>query len=141
MFAKIYSLLSLLDDTYDVHATLDECHKLTEAIRRRLADGMIVHLRKFYLRLLGTLEDFEDELQPKERYRVAYNSKAVKVLSESYLQEAKWSHDNCKPTFKQQAKVYTVRGIYLGYTHGRTLQATNGLGRLLSKKAEDALVI
>ncbi|CAL4934527.1 unnamed protein product [Urochloa decumbens] len=66
------------------------------------------YLRKFYLRLLGSFQDFGDELQPKDRYRVAYNIEAVKVLSESYLQEAKWFHHNYTPTFKEQAKVSTV---------------------------------
>ncbi|CAL4942959.1 unnamed protein product [Urochloa decumbens] len=111
IFAKIYALLSLLDDTYDVRATLDECHKLTEAIRRwddSAVSMLPEYLRKFYLRLLGSFQDFGDELQPKDRYRVAYNIEAVKVLSESYLQEAKWFHHNYTPTFKEQAKVSTV---------------------------------
>ncbi|CAL4917678.1 unnamed protein product [Urochloa decumbens] len=111
MFAKIYALLSLLDDTYDVHATLDECHKLTDAIRRWNDSAVSMlpeYLRKFYLRLLRSFQDFGDELQPKDRYRVVYNIEAVKVLSESYLQEAKWFHHNCKPTFKEQVKVSTV---------------------------------
>lgn len=34
MFAKVFGLLSLMDDTYDVHATLEECYKLNEAIQR-----------------------------------------------------------------------------------------------------------
>ncbi|KAL6648102.1 hypothetical protein ACP70R_012326 [Stipagrostis hirtigluma subsp. patula] len=34
MFAKTFGLLSLMDDTYDVYATLEECHQLNEAIQR-----------------------------------------------------------------------------------------------------------
>nr|CAB3458073.1 unnamed protein product [Digitaria exilis] len=34
MFAKTAGLLSMMDDTYDVHATLEECCKLNEAIQR-----------------------------------------------------------------------------------------------------------
>ncbi|KAL6865278.1 hypothetical protein ACP4OV_016429 [Aristida adscensionis] len=111
MFTKTYSLLSLLDDTYDVHATLDECHKLTEAIRRwddTVVSMLPEYLRKFYLRLIGTFREFEDELQPKEKYRVAYNKKAVQILCESYLQEAEWFHHNFKPKFKEQVKVSAV---------------------------------
>lgn len=37
------------------------------------------YLRKFYLRLLRNFEDFEDELQPNERYRVAYTREAVRT--------------------------------------------------------------
>lgn len=34
MFAKTAGLLSTMDDTYDVHATLEECCQLNEAIQR-----------------------------------------------------------------------------------------------------------
>ncbi|ONM19012.1 Alpha-humulene/(-)-(E)-beta-caryophyllene synthase [Zea mays] len=33
-FAKTFGMVSLMDDTFDVHATLDECHKLKEAMQR-----------------------------------------------------------------------------------------------------------
>jgi len=34
LLAKGFALLSLLDDTYDTHATFEECQILTEAIQR-----------------------------------------------------------------------------------------------------------
>lgn len=34
ILAKIVVLVSLLDDTYDAHATLEDSRKLTEAIQR-----------------------------------------------------------------------------------------------------------
>lgn len=34
MFAKTVGLLSTMDDTYDAHATLEDCCKLNEAIQR-----------------------------------------------------------------------------------------------------------
>ena len=34
LFAKTFGMVSLLDDTFDVHATLEECHKLNEAMQR-----------------------------------------------------------------------------------------------------------
>jgi len=33
-FAKTFGMVSLMDDTFDVHATLEECHKLKEAMQR-----------------------------------------------------------------------------------------------------------
>ena len=33
LFAKTFGMVSLLDDTFDVHATLEECHKLNEAMQ------------------------------------------------------------------------------------------------------------
>ncbi|CAL5002251.1 unnamed protein product [Urochloa decumbens] len=116
MLTKIFSLLTLLDDTYDVHGTLDDCCKLTEALRSTVST-LPEYLRKFYLRLLRTFQEIEDELEPKERYRVAYIRKAVQILSENYLQEADWFHHNCKPTFREQVKVSTVSiGSQIGAT-------------------------
>lgn len=34
LFAKTFGMVSLLDDTFDVHATLEECHELNEAMQR-----------------------------------------------------------------------------------------------------------
>ncbi|WVZ59793.1 hypothetical protein U9M48_009892 [Paspalum notatum var. saurae] len=111
MLTKILSLLTLTDDTYDVHGTLDDCHKLTEALRRwddRAVSTLPMYLRKLYLRLLRKFEEIEDELQPNERYRVAYTREAFQIICEAFLQEAKWFHHNCKPTFKAQLKVSTA---------------------------------
>nr|UIB01645.1 (S)-beta-bisabolene synthase [Cymbopogon martinii] len=83
MLTKVYSLMTMADDTYDDHATLDESCKLTEAIRRwdySAVSMLPEYLRKLYLRLLRTFEDFEDEVQPNERYHVAYNREAVGKL-------------------------------------------------------------
>jgi hypothetical protein len=34
VFAKTFGLSSLMDDTYDVYATVEECHILNDAIQR-----------------------------------------------------------------------------------------------------------
>jgi hypothetical protein len=34
IFTKVFVLLGLMDDTYDVHATLEECQMLNEAMQR-----------------------------------------------------------------------------------------------------------
>ena len=34
MFVKAFALVSLLDDTFDVHATIEECHSLCESMQR-----------------------------------------------------------------------------------------------------------
>ncbi|XP_066325789.1 tau-cadinol synthase-like [Miscanthus floridulus] len=120
MLTKIFALITVVDDTFDDHATLDESGKLAEALRRwddSAVSMLPEYLRKFYLRLLRNFEDFEDELQPNERYRVAYTREAFQMSSESYLQESEWFHHNCKPSFKEHVKVSTVSvGPQLGAT-------------------------
>ncbi|TVU07075.1 hypothetical protein EJB05_47115, partial [Eragrostis curvula] len=58
LFAKTFGLVSLLDDTFDVHATLEECYKLNEAMQRW--DESVVSILPEYLRMLyiKTLSNF-----------------------------------------------------------------------------------
>ncbi len=34
IFVKVFQLVIMMDDTYDIHATLEECHKFNEAMQR-----------------------------------------------------------------------------------------------------------
>jgi eudesmane-5,11-diol synthase len=34
IFSRVFGLMSLMDDTYDVHATYEESRRFTEAIQR-----------------------------------------------------------------------------------------------------------
>ncbi|KAL6648161.1 hypothetical protein ACP70R_012385 [Stipagrostis hirtigluma subsp. patula] len=111
ILAKIIALIILTDDTYDVRATLEECRKLNEAIQRWEESAISLlpeYLKKFYLKLISIFKEFEDELKPHEKYRVAFSRKAYQILSSNYLQEAEWFHGGYKPSFKDQVNVSTV---------------------------------
>ncbi|XP_044386136.1 eudesmanediol synthase [Triticum aestivum] len=108
MFAKTFGLLSLMDDTYDVHATLEDCYKLNEAIQRwdrRAVSILPKYLHMFYIRLLANFREFEDTLGPHEKYRVSYAKTAFQSSSEYYLCEAKWSNEKYAPSFKEHLEV------------------------------------
>ncbi|WVZ57008.1 hypothetical protein U9M48_007456 [Paspalum notatum var. saurae] len=108
MLTKIYQLVTTLDDIYDVRATLDDSRKLAEALRRwdiRAVSTLPEYLRKFYLMLLRTFQEMEDELELEEGYRVPYNIEAFLLSSDAYLKEAKIFHRNHKPTFEEQLEV------------------------------------
>uniref|UniRef100_A0ACD5Z977 Uncharacterized protein n=1 Tax=Avena sativa TaxID=4498 RepID=A0ACD5Z977_AVESA len=111
ILAKIIAIGAMTDDTYDVRATLMECKQLNEAIQRWEENVVFLlpdYLQKFYLKLISTFEEFGDELEPDEKYRVSYCRKAFQILSSNYLQEAEWFHQNDKPKFKDQVKVSTI---------------------------------
>uniref|UniRef100_A0A8R7Q5H1 Uncharacterized protein n=2 Tax=Triticum urartu TaxID=4572 RepID=A0A8R7Q5H1_TRIUA len=108
MFVKTFGLLSLMDDTYGVHATLEECCKLNEAIQRwdRSAASILPeYLHTFYIKLLDNIKEFEDTLGPHEKYRLSYAEEAIKSLSEYYLHEAKWSNEKYAPSSKEHLEV------------------------------------
>ncbi|TVU46958.1 hypothetical protein EJB05_06532, partial [Eragrostis curvula] len=82
MVAKMIALTILLDDTYDVHATLDDCQKLDKAMQRWDEGAVSIlpeYLRMLYTKTLSTFSEFEDMLLPDEKYRMSYIRKAVEV--------------------------------------------------------------
>ncbi|KAL6649980.1 hypothetical protein ACP70R_014204 [Stipagrostis hirtigluma subsp. patula] len=101
VLAKMIALSSLMDDTYDVRATLEEWDESAVSILPK-------YLHMLYLKTLGTFHEFEDALEPNEKYRVSYVQKAYMLLSKYYLQQAKWSNENYVPSFKDQADVSTM---------------------------------
>uniref|UniRef100_A0A0E0D0X1 Terpene synthase N-terminal domain-containing protein n=1 Tax=Oryza meridionalis TaxID=40149 RepID=A0A0E0D0X1_9ORYZ len=108
MFAKVFGLLSLMDDTYDVHATLEECYKLNEAIQRWDEGAISIlpeYLRMFYIKLLSNFDELEATLEPHEKFRVSYAKNAFKLSSEYYLREAKWSNTKYTPSFAEHLEV------------------------------------
>ncbi|KAF8728760.1 hypothetical protein HU200_018038 [Digitaria exilis] len=111
LFAKTFGLLSLMDDTFDVYATLEECYILNEAIQRwdeSAVSTLPEYMRMFYINLVRNFKEFEDSLQPHEKYRVSYVRKAVKLLSKYYLDEAKWSSEKYAPSFKEHVEVSVI---------------------------------
>uniref|UniRef100_A0ACD5XFU7 Uncharacterized protein n=1 Tax=Avena sativa TaxID=4498 RepID=A0ACD5XFU7_AVESA len=111
ILAKIIAIIIMTDDTYDVRATLVECRQLNEAIQRWDESAVSLlpeYLQKFYLKLMSTFKEFEDELKPDEKYRVSFSTKAFQILSSNYLQEAEWFHQNYKPRFNDQVNVSSM---------------------------------
>uniref|UniRef100_A0ACD6AQG5 Uncharacterized protein n=1 Tax=Avena sativa TaxID=4498 RepID=A0ACD6AQG5_AVESA len=108
LFAKTFGMVSLLDDTFDVHATLEECHKLTEAMQRwdeSEVSNLPEYLRMLYIKTLSNFKEFEDNLKPNQEYRMYYIKKAYKQSSEYYLREAIWSSENYRPSFKEHEEI------------------------------------
>ncbi|KAM0838347.1 hypothetical protein ACQ4PT_061035 [Festuca glaucescens] len=108
MFAKTFGLVSILDDTYDVHATAEECLSLTQAMQRWDESAVPVlpeYLRILYIKTLSTFKEFEDLLEPHEKYRMSYAKKAYQLQAEYYMQEAQWSSDKYRPSFKEHEEL------------------------------------
>ncbi|CAL4939546.1 unnamed protein product [Urochloa decumbens] len=111
IFVKTFALISLTDDTYDVHATLEDCQKFTKAIQRwheSAASTVPEYLRTLYLRTLRRFKECEDMLEPNEKYRMCYVIEAYKKIIEFYLKEATLAHQNYKPSFKEHVDMTSV---------------------------------
>ncbi|KAG2562229.1 hypothetical protein PVAP13_8KG252604 [Panicum virgatum] len=111
LYSKMTAFISLMDDTYDAHATFEECEFFNEAIQRwdeSAASILPEYLRVFYIKILSTFKEFENILDPSEKYRVGYVQTAFKLLSKYYLEEAKWCNEKYIPSFKDQIEVSSM---------------------------------
>uniref|UniRef100_A0ACD5V367 Uncharacterized protein n=1 Tax=Avena sativa TaxID=4498 RepID=A0ACD5V367_AVESA len=107
VLAKIFVIATLLDDTFDMHATLEEGRQLNEAIQRWDESAILLlpnYLKKYYVRLMKTFTEIEDELKLDYKYRVAYCREAFQTLCKHYQQESEWFHSSYIPSFEDHQK-------------------------------------
>uniref|UniRef100_A0A0E0DCP1 Terpene synthase metal-binding domain-containing protein n=1 Tax=Oryza meridionalis TaxID=40149 RepID=A0A0E0DCP1_9ORYZ len=69
--AKIIALDTVMDDTYDAHATIEEYRQLNTAIQRERVENP-EYLKKFYNKLLINFAEFEHQVSDNEKYKVSY---------------------------------------------------------------------
>ncbi|PNT60574.1 hypothetical protein BRADI_5g01766v3 [Brachypodium distachyon] len=111
IITKMIVLITTIDDTYDIHATIEECRKLRQAIQRWDEGAISVlpeYLKKLYIELLRTFKNIETEMPININFDIAYLKKAIQNNVTGYLQEAEWSHENHKPSFKEQINLTSV---------------------------------
>nr|QSK97110.1 terpene synthase [Curcuma wenyujin] len=102
--SKVISLISITDDIYDNYSTLEESRQLTEAIKRwnpQVVDCLPEYLRDYYLKLLKTCEEIEEELELNEKYRMQYVQDEIKAIAIAYLQEAEWGIERHVPSLDE----------------------------------------
>lgn len=78
---KVFSLMGLLDDTYDVRAIMEECQMLDEAMQtwnESAISFLPEYLRALYIRTLSNFNEIEYAMEPCEKYRMAYIIKQYK---------------------------------------------------------------
>ncbi|XP_052157229.1 tau-cadinol synthase-like isoform X3 [Oryza glaberrima] len=78
VFAKLFVLAVIMDDTYDCHANIEECQKLHEAIQRWDESAISFlpdYMKTLYNEIMNNFKEFEDQVGVKGRYRVAQTKK------------------------------------------------------------------
>ncbi|CAN6329166.1 unnamed protein product [Urochloa humidicola] len=136
MLAKVSAIVTLINDTYDNHAPLEECHILDEAIQRwdlSMVPVLPEYMRMMYIKLLKTFDEIEDMLEPWEQHRMAHVIKWFKVLSKDYLKEAEWFSTKYTPSFKEHVDLSTMTtGLLFS-----CIVAQMGMGQPVTKEAFD----
>nr|ADB90272.1 casbene synthase [Triadica sebifera] len=105
IIAKVVLLISLVDDTIDAYATIDETHRLAAAIERwdmSCVDELPDYMKIIYKLLLDTFNEFENDLKErKESYSVKFGREAFQELVRGYYLEALWRDEGKVPSFDE----------------------------------------
>ncbi|XP_065858807.1 terpene synthase 10-like [Euphorbia lathyris] len=108
MLARVGALITVIDDVYDVYATLDEAQLFTEAVDRWDVNAMEElpdYMKICFLSLHNSVNEMGfDCLKEKGLHIIPYLKKAWADLCKSYLLEAKWYHSGYKTSLKEYLK-------------------------------------
>ncbi|XP_058006376.1 terpene synthase 10 [Hevea brasiliensis] len=102
MSTKVNSLLTTIDDIYDVYGTLDELELFTDAVQRwdvNAIEQLPDYMKLCFLSLYNTINEIAfDVLKEQEFHIIPYLKKAT---CKSYLLEAKWYHSGYTPSLQE----------------------------------------
>ncbi|KAM7473355.1 hypothetical protein LguiB_020598 [Lonicera macranthoides] len=135
--AKVLTMATILDDTFDVYGTLEELVLLTDAIDRwdtSALDQLPEYMRLYYRALLDVYTEMEEHLsEDGTGYGVHYAKEAMKELAKAYFEEAKWYNEGYVPTLEEYMKIALVSS---GYKMAATTSFV-GMGKSVTKQAFD----
>ncbi|PIN23179.1 (+)-gamma-cadinene synthase [Handroanthus impetiginosus] len=103
--AKSVNLVTIIDDTYDNYATLEEAQLFSEILERwnmdqteRFPDWMKIA----YQFVMSTYEDYEHDATKQEKpFAIPYFKEAVKQIALAYNKELKWIVKRELPSFEE----------------------------------------
>ncbi|KAF5809702.1 putative (-)-beta-caryophyllene synthase [Helianthus annuus] len=114
--AKVFSLTTLLDDTYDAYGTYKELVIFTEAIERwsiTCIDVLPEYMKLIYQALMDAYEEMEEIMKTEGKaHHLSYAKEAMKALVRSYMKESKWANEGYVPTTEEHMSVAYVSGGY-----------------------------
>ncbi|XP_076941113.1 beta-caryophyllene synthase-like [Bidens hawaiensis] len=108
--AKVTSMATILDDTYDIYGTYEELKIFTEAIQRwsiKCIDMLPEYMKHIYQGLLDVYKEMEN-IMGGDAYRLNYAKESMKEFVRSIMMEAKWAHEGYVPTIEEHMSVSIV---------------------------------
>ncbi|WCJ37095.1 Myrcene synthase chloroplastic [Euphorbia peplus] len=105
MLSRVGALINVIDDTYDVYATLEEARLFTEAVERwdvNAMDQLPDYMKICFLALHNTVNEMGfDCLKEQGVDVIPFFKKAWTDLCKSFLLEAEWYYSGYKPSLKE----------------------------------------
>ncbi|KAL0435405.1 UNVERIFIED_CONTAM: Gamma-cadinene synthase [Sesamum radiatum] len=102
---KILAMLTVMDDTYDNYATLEEADLFTEILERwdiNEIDRLPDYMKIIYRFILNLYEDYEVEATKQGKlFAVPYAKKTLKQVAKAYNQHMQWFMGGQIPTYEE----------------------------------------
>ncbi|XP_059435511.1 myrcene synthase, chloroplastic-like [Corylus avellana] len=124
MLTKVGTLLTTIDDVYDVYGTLDELELFTDAVERwdtNAMDQLPDYMKICFFALHNSINEMAfDTLKEQGFHSIRYLRKMWADLCKSYLLEATWYHIRYTPSFQeyiQNAWISISGPVLLGHAY------------------------
>ncbi|KAK1407625.1 hypothetical protein QVD17_39245 [Tagetes erecta] len=135
---KVVLFTTILDDTYDAYATIEEIRLLTDAINRwdiSATSQLPEYIRPFYEFILKEYAEFSKQV-PQEgegatNLIIEASKKAFQDLAKGYHQEAEWRHNGEVPSYDEYMKV----GLFSSTHDLLSKSAFIGMGKIVTQEA------
>ncbi|KAG2709344.1 hypothetical protein I3843_05G213100 [Carya illinoinensis] len=105
ILTKVNSLLTTIDDVYDVYGTLEELELFTDAVERwdtNAMEQLPYYMQMCFLSLHNSINEMAfDTLKQKGLNNVRYLKKAWLDVCKSYMLEARWYYSGYTPSFQE----------------------------------------
>ncbi|XP_052110780.1 isoprene synthase, chloroplastic [Arachis duranensis] len=136
---KMFGLVTIIDDVYDVYGTLDELQLFTDAVDRwdvNAVETLPDYMKLCYLALYNSVNDTAySTLREKGDNSLPHLAKSWRDLCKAFLQEAKWSNNKIIPPFDAYIKNASVSSsggallapCYFSVTQDITSQAIDSI--------------
>ncbi|RWR72168.1 terpene synthase 1 [Cinnamomum micranthum f. kanehirae] len=137
MAVKMFKLMSIIDDTFDVDGKFEDLKVFTDAFERwdfSAMDQLPEYMRPIYHAVLNTVNEIENELLPGEKFfRTDLLKHEMKVSIRAYLKEAQWCNNGYVPTLEEHLKVSLLSSGFVFVT----VASFVGMGEEVTKEAFD----
>ncbi|KAL2323811.1 hypothetical protein Fmac_022869 [Flemingia macrophylla] len=102
---KMFGLVTIIDDVYDVYGTLEELQLFTDAVERwdvNAINTLPDYMKLCYLALYNAVNETAYSIMKEKGHNsLSYLAKSWRELCKAFLQEAKWSNNKIIPGFKE----------------------------------------
>ncbi|GMP98041.1 hypothetical protein CsSME_00046078 [Camellia sinensis var. sinensis] len=108
MSTKVYTLITIIDDIYDVYGSLEELELFTNAVERwdiSAMEQLPDYMKICFLALFNSINEMAyDALKEQGLHIISHLKKVWADICKSYLLEAKWYYNGYTPTFEEYMK-------------------------------------